>query len=313
MPSDFMSELLKNVSSMNLNSKLKIFKTYINGTKNWPKTTLFLLGMFKKTNWKFKNLGKIELNRKDIETGVLSFLVSISNDYLTEKQKKSIHSILLQRNNKVIKINGVKMLNYDLPIIFENFAIEQFHVDKGNGENVVDVGANRGDTALFFANKNYDVIGFEPVSELYKTAIKNVELNKSLKDRIVLINKAISCKNGETKIYINEDLDNRSGDSSQYLENKGKFELVETITIEKILKDYNIKPHILKIDCEGCEKDIILYSDLSMFKEIYFEYHVPYNNLAPEILIEKLKTQGFKLIEKEETAIPGIGLVKMAK
>jgi FkbM family methyltransferase len=308
-----MNELLKNLISMDFSSKTKVLKTYINGTKNWPKTTLFLFGLFKTVNWEFKNIGKIELTKKDVETGVLSFLVSISNDDLTEKQKKAIHSILSQRNNQIIEINGIKMLNFDLPIIFENFAIEQFHVNEGNGENVIDIGANRGDTALFFANKNYNVIGFEPISELYNTAIKNIKLNKSLKYKIILINKAVSCKNGETKIYINEDLDNRSGDSSQYLENKGKFELVKTITIEKILKEYDIEPYILKIDCEGCEKDIILYSDLSMFKEIHFEYHVPYTNLSPEVLIEKLETQGFKIIKKEETAIPGIGLVKMIK
>ncbi|MCL2156517.1 MAG: FkbM family methyltransferase [Methanobrevibacter sp.] len=308
-----MNEIFKNLITMDFSSKTKILKTYINGTKNWPKTTLFLLGLFRKVNWDFKNLGKIELTRKDIDTGVLSFLISVSNDNLTEKQEKTIQSLLFQRNNKIIEINGIKMQNYDLPIIFENFAIEQFHVKKGNGKNVIDIGANRGDTALFFGNKNYNVIGFEPVSELYNSAIKNIELNKSFKEKIIMINKAVSCKNGETKIYINEDLDNRSGDSSQYLDKKGKYELVKTITIEKILKDYNITPYILKIDCEGCEKDVILHSDLSMFKEIYFEYHVPYTNIAPEILIDKLKTQGFKLIEKEETAIPGIGIVKMAK
>ena len=38
---------------------------------------------------------------------------------------------------------------------------------------------------------------------------------------------------------------------------------VGVITIDDILEDYDIQPDILKMDCEGCEFDIILNQDLS--------------------------------------------------
>lgn len=57
--------------------------------------------------------------------------------------------------------------------------------------------------------------------------------------------------------------------------------------------------------------DIILKSDLSMFKYIYFEYHENLKNLKHEILIEKLEKQGFELFFKEE--LFNVGIVKMIK
>lgn len=180
----------------------------------------------------------------------------------------------------------------------------------GGGETVIDIGANRGDTALFFANKNYNVIAFEPVGKLYETAINNLDLNPHIKDRIHLVQKAVSCKKGKIKLYFNGDLDLVSGEVSQYIKGKNT-EIVETTTIKDILIEYNLKPYILKMDCEGCEYDIILKSDLSMFKYIYFEYHENLKNLKHEILIEKLEKQGFELFFKEE--LFNVGIVKMIK
>jgi len=70
---------------------------------------------------------------------------------------------------------------------------------------------------------------------------------------------------------------------------------VETTTINNILKQYQIDPYILKIDCEGCEKDIIMNSDLSMFEEIYLEYHTYLTGISHLKLIDKLSKQGFKV------------------
>ena len=41
------------------------------------------------------------------------------------------------------------------------------------------------------------------------------------------------------------------------------------------MEEYNVRPNVLKIDCEGCEYDIILrnYDTLSLFEQVIFEYH----------------------------------------
>lgn len=300
---------------MKLNNFIKLIQFIVKGIKNWPRVLLFSLGLIDEFVCKFKNLGNIKLNKKDKTSGLFGFLMSISLYNISQKEKNELTNILSQRENKLIKMsNGLRMLNQELSLIIETFVLEQFSLDKGNNENIIDIGANKGDTALFFASKNYNVVAFEPVSELYKIAISNIKLNKTLTDKITLVKKAVSCKKGKTKIFFNEDLDKSSGDSSQYANDKSKYELVDTITIEDIINDFNINPYILKMDCEGCEYDIILNSDLSMFKEIYFEYHENFTGKNHELLIEKLEKQGFELVDNEEIPlVEGVGLVKMVK
>ncbi len=60
----------------------------------------------------------------------------------------------------------------------------------------MDIGGNIGDTALFFAKAGADVISFEPVKHLYDLAVKNVEINEDVKNKIILVNKAIGGKRG---------------------------------------------------------------------------------------------------------------------
>lgn len=300
---------------MKLNNLIMSIQFIVKGIKNWPVVFLFGFNLSNEFVCKFENLGNIKLNKKDKESGLFGFLVSISLYNMDREKRMELKNILSQRKKEIIKMsNGMKMLNQELSLIIETFVLEQFNLDKGNNQSVIDIGANKGDTALFFANKNYNVIAFEPVSELYKTAISNINLNKTLNDKITLVKKAVSCKKGKTKIFFNEDLDKASGDSSQYANDKSKYELVDTITIENIINDYDINPYILKMDCEGCEYDIILNSDLSMFKEIYFEYHENFTRISHKLLIEQLEKQGFELIDKEELPlIKGVGLVKMVK
>ena len=67
------------------------------------------------------------------------------------------------------------------------------------------------------------------------------------------------------------------------------------ITIKDILNDYDFSPDILKIDCEGCEFEIILNEDLSMFNDIIFEHHSELTGKDYKLLIHELKKQGFKI------------------
>ena len=289
---------------------LKMAKLCIKSTKNWPQAVLFRLGFLNEINIDIRNIGNVKLKKE--EKSFLSALIIASLEELTTKQQKIIQDIISQKNEPIININGIMVMNYELGAFIENFVLEQYNIEKGNGKNIIDIGANRADSTLYFANKGYNVIGFEPVKDLFEKGIQNINLNENLKNQITFINKAIGCKNGKTKIFINNDLDNCSVDSSTYLKEKENFEIIDTITIEKALKDYNIDPYILKMDCEGCEVDIILNSNLSMFKEIIFEYHTAFTNVQPEIMIKELERQNFKLIMKDEMPYDScLGMIKM--
>ena len=68
---------------------------------------------------------------------------------------------------------------------------------------------------------------------------------------------------------------------------------IKIITLEGIVKQYEIDNGILKIDCEGCEYGIILNAKnktLQKFDQIMIEYHYGYKNL-----LIKLKEAGFKV------------------
>ncbi|MDR2544473.1 MAG: FkbM family methyltransferase [Methanobrevibacter sp.] len=191
-------------------------------------------------------------------------------------------------------------------MFFETFVYEQYKVSQGNGELIIDVGCNIGDSTLYFANKGYMVLAFEPIKHTFEICKLNVKANPDLKDKIKIVNKGITYKNGEIKIYLPKDKFNEySGLSSTYREGKN-YELSEVVSIESMLKEYEVSPYILKMDCEGCEVDIILNCDLTMFKEIYFEYHPFKKGMEVEPLIEKLKNDGFKLERIEGDKMGGL-------
>lgn len=86
-------------------------------------------------------------------------------------------------------------------------------------------------------------------------------------------------------------------DSTDDYRNSNDSYDVDIITLNDILNNYNIKPDILKIDCEGCEFNIILNTDLSSFKDIIFEHHTVYVKKDYNLLIDKLESQGFKIVK----------------
>jgi FkbM family methyltransferase len=131
------------------------------------------------------------------------------------------------------------------------------------------------------------------LKEVYEVATKNIELN-NLNDKIILINKGVSAEKEILEIQY-DNIDSTVMATSK----KGSLikQKVETTTLKDIIKEFNLlNPFLLKIDCEGCENDIILNSDLSMFQEVILEYHTFLTGVKYTKLIEKLKEDGFDLV-----------------
>ncbi|MDR2622951.1 MAG: FkbM family methyltransferase, partial [Methanobrevibacter sp.] len=128
----------------------------------------------------------------------------------------------------------------------------------------------------------------------YELALKNIELNPHLEEKITLVNKGVSDKRETIKIRYN---DNKGYGGASSLLSEGVYECdVETLTIEDILKEYDLRnPYLLKIDCEGCEDPIVLNCDLSAFEKIILEYHTFLTGTKHEKLVSKLEKQGFKV------------------
>jgi hypothetical protein len=74
------------------------------------------------------------------------------------------------------------------------------------------------------------------------------------------------------------------------LKSKGNGIKVPAGKLSDIIDKYNIDAQILKMDCEGCEYDIILkdYDTIKEFEEIGFEYHAYNTKIPVSKLLEKL-------------------------
>lgn len=84
--------------------------------------------------------------------------------------------------------------------------------------------------------------------------------------------------------------------------NKG-FEIY-TITLSKIVHDYGIDNAVLKMDCEGCEYNLLSEDNevLKKFKRIQIEYHYGYKDLVDKLMANNFKvryTQPKKIYNKD--------------
>lgn len=136
---------------------------------------------------------------------------------------------------------------------------------------VIDIGSNIGDSSIYFAtNGASKVIAIEPEYELFQFASKNIMFN-GFSERIELINGICS----------NVDSPTQRVDGPSLVSLQGIIDKCKTI------------PSILKVDCEGCEYDVILSASsatLSHFTHIQIEYHYGYENLK-----RKLEEEGFRV------------------
>jgi len=173
-------------------------------------------------------------------------------------------------------------------LLNENFIKEQYRWLDVEGKDVVDVGANIGDTAIYFALKGAKhVYAFEPYPYSYNIAKRNIKLNH-LEDRITLLNEGCG-KSGF--VTIREDYENTGGtDLKKFKEGKK----IKIESLDEIVKRFKLKHAALKVDCEGCEYDLILNASdeaLHAFDQIIIEYHYGYKNLKKQLKICRFKTK----------------------
>ena len=199
-----------------------------------------------------------------------------------------IHDIRCDETHNALIINGLMIkLKYNgdyfdlgsakfkrmYSTIIQVFIEQDYSFVNVSGRVVVDVGAFIGDSAIYFVLRGARrVFAVEPHPGAYAEMLENIKLN-NMEDRIIPINAALGSNPGKTRISRSIDTSNTEG-VYYGLGINGDIE-VPMITLSQLIRDYDIKPDVLKMDCEGCEFDIILndYEHVRLFKELIFEYH----------------------------------------
>ena len=177
------------------------------------------------------------------------------------------------------------IFNGDIAGVFFEETYSRLHI---KDRIVLDIGANIGDTAIYFALNGAKLIyAFEPFPYSYKILEYNVS-QFPLKTNIITYNAACG-PHGTVKIspeYVNDERDELKEMPDGV--NTPSYSLNDLIALVKL----EIKlQYVLKMDCEGCEYDLILEAsneDLNKFSEIMVEYHYGYTELK-----NKLERAGF--------------------
>lgn len=265
--------------------------------KNRSTVMLFRFGIKRKFTMKLRNGGNVKIDKFqdyfkfwDSDEGQYALLHTRNfTKGIVVDAAKNVARFKFNNKDIVFYYDSDKQLGNTYGMIREQFIEEQYKWLDVNGRDVVDIGANVGDSAVYFGFKAANrVYAFEPYPYSYNLAVKNVKAN-GLEHTVILLNEG--CGKEISHITIKENYKNYNNTELRKF-SSGKN--IKITTLDEIIKDFNINNGaILKMDCEGCEYGIILNSPdsvLKKFSQIQIEYHYGYLNLK-----EKLESSGFTI------------------
>ncbi|MEM3907087.1 MAG: FkbM family methyltransferase [Nitrososphaerota archaeon] len=221
-------------------------------------------------------------------------------------QNPRIHDLTIDKNLLCFSYENYN-LKFDLgngADIIASLFNEEYNFLNVEGKNVIDIGANMGDTAIYFAIKGAKkVISLEPYPYTYALAKKNIDFSE-LKNKIELINAGYG-EDKEIKIDVRF-----IPDSCSDIKESESGSNISLYSLKTLMNKYNIDSGILKMDCEGCEYNLLNEDDetIKKFTMIQIEYHYGY-----EKLVDKLKECGFtvKYTEPKEFYVKSTGKTMM--
>lgn len=263
-----------------------------------------LIDLLKKYRFTYKNYIMVMYNvRKQMSSGKETKIkVKLRNGQIKYMDLSEIldytgrnyymeHLKVMSESDNVTKIKyGGKLLDFygaskngDIMEVFFNNDYRFLQPDNGI---VIDIGANIGDSSIYFALNNAKmIIAIEPQPYSYNFAVQNINAN-DLNDKIILINAGYGI---DSEIKVDTII---SGIGSKLITSeKGKN--IPIYSLKTIINTYNLNDDILlKMDCEGCEYSLLSEDNntLRKFKRIQIEYHYGYTKL-----VAKLEECGFNV------------------
>ncbi len=225
----------------------------------------------------------------DVKFSVLSYLAEQKDTLIFDKvTEENLKNDIVRFVYKQIPVtlHGIKA-NGDIKGIFLE---EEYKFLDPIGRSVLDIGANIGDSAVFFAISGAKrVVALEPFPYPYKFAVKNIRSN-SLEDRVEVLNAGYG-----TSGYVKVGEDAKTG-VTDYLSDSNQGIMIKSFSLENLVSQFEFSDSILKMDCEGCEYNLLREdkSVIRKFLRIQIEFHYGYKRLE-----NKLFDSGFKVWHSE--------------
>ena len=251
-----------------------------NLTKTNEKLIVFLSGAFAN--------GANVIPKKNISQNILTdkdFMIDEENGELIIECFKGVKFFVKYSNYPIIETFTLKMHDM-LPII----------PDLKN-EIVVDIGADTGNTALYFASKGAKVYAVEIDENRCKIRQEHLKINPKLGKKITVINAAFG-NEGDVEFY---------SDPHGFMDPtifKERYEnhidepiiiKVRGCTMTSLRKDFKINEiNYLKMDCKGAEFTL-KSKDIENVKNIKIEYMALSSDHRIEELIELFTNSGFRI------------------
>ncbi|MCG2908007.1 MAG: FkbM family methyltransferase [Sulfolobales archaeon] len=145
-------------------------------------------------------------------------------------------------------------------------------------------------TAIYFAIKGAEkVIAIEPHPGAYEELVENIRIN-GLEGKIVPLNIAVGDKEGYIVV---SNVETKQAPVTLFKESEGNGIKVKMETLSNVINKYNLETDVLKMDCEGCEYNLILndYEAVSKFDQLAFEYHAYKSGISIYKLIQSLEKE----------------------
>ena len=222
---------------------------------------------------------------------------------------------LLLENLDGIRIKCRMNIGNDIGHLVEIFVTAEYSSQFAN-KTVLDIGMSNGDSSIYFAKSGGRiVIGVEPYPESFELANENVILNH-LEGKVIVLNCGLSSSLRQEDLKVSSESPNANSlkaNPSTKASNLFDIQLkIRTITIDEIISRYDLKTiDLLKMDCEGCEYDVIRSlspKTLDLIEEIILEFHE-----GPQDLVEILSRNQFRIEVKNTTkknAITSMGYIR---
>lgn len=217
--------------------------------------------------------GNYVLNKKTTSISTISRTISsyIESNFLNIKKNNEI--FLIKNENSNPNINFWKNT-------YTNWETETFSLlDKLLNKNKVfiDIGGWVGTTAMYGSRKSKHVYSVE--ADIESCRDMSINLQNNCDRNYTLINKAVyhtddkEVKFGKNKFLPNAKLNDSTSQILEPSESLGDSYSIKTVTLNTILKDYNIDPNeisLVKVDIEGAEE--LVLSDLYT---LHKNYNIP--------------------------------------